>query len=119
MTQWSTEQYARYDYFMQYLQQQWNFNVVVAELGTELLTKLPWSTVGNIHAVVHAVTKQDLLRCVDNQLVDISSVEREAVIRVIELVCWLAGDGHPLTTDPSQEDIELGLTRTQTNELMH
>jgi hypothetical protein len=113
MSHWSTEQYSRYDHFMQYLQQQWNFDAVAAELGTELLTKLPWNSVCNTHAVVHPITKQDLLRCVDNQLEHISSAERSAVVKVIELVCWFAGDEHPLTTYPTQEAIELALERTR------
>jgi hypothetical protein len=39
---WSTEQRSRYKQFMQYLQQQWSVDAVIAELGSELLTKLQY-----------------------------------------------------------------------------
>jgi hypothetical protein len=109
MRHWSSEQVSRFESIMKYLQQEWAVDTVIAELGTELLTELQYWPVANHHDVVHAVTKQDLLRCDDHQLVDISSAERHAVVKVIELVCWFAGDDHPLTTYPTQEQIEVAL----------
>eukprot|EP00953_Heterococcus_sp_UTEX-ZZ885_P027643 14807-Heterococcus_DN1.PRE.5 len=111
MRHWSLEQRSRYEHFMQYLQQQWAVDAATAEVGTELelLTKLQYWPVANPHDVVHAVTKQHLLRCVANQLVEISSAERHAVVHVIELVYWFSGDDHPLSTSPTQEQIEVAL----------
>jgi hypothetical protein len=111
MRHWSLEQRSRYEHFMQYLHQQWAVDAATAEVGAELelLTKLQYWPVANPYDVVYAATKQDLLRCVDNQLVDISSAERHALVKVIELVCWFSSDDHPLTTHPTQEQIEVAL----------
>jgi hypothetical protein len=109
---WSDDCYVRYDKFVQYMQEQWHFGVEAAEIGTEALTKLPSTKAADGFDTKHAVTKNQLLQIADTEFT--CDTERQAVKTVIKLVCWLVGDEHPLTTELTQQQIEIALARPVT-----
>jgi hypothetical protein len=96
------------------MQEKWNFSVEAAEIGTELLTKLPFTKAADGYDTKHAVSKSQLLQLADAEFAWHCDTERQAVKTVIELVCWINGDEHPLTTDPTQQQIEIALARPVT-----
>eukprot|EP00953_Heterococcus_sp_UTEX-ZZ885_P019746 11023-Heterococcus_DN1.PRE.1 len=96
-----------------YMQEQWHFSVGAAEIGTEALTKLPSTKAADGYDTKHAVTKSQLLQIADTEFAA-NCDEKQAVKTVIELVCWLVGDEHPLTTEPTQQQTEIALARPAT-----
>jgi malic enzyme len=100
---------------MQFLQLQWDLNAAAAAATAEFSTDMmsiklqPLTPKTDAYEVAHAVTKQELQRIVDAELADSSSDEQHAVLKVIEAVCWFTVDDHPLTSAPSQAEIEAAL----------
>jgi hypothetical protein len=97
------------------MQKQWHFNFAAAEIGTEAatLTKLPSTKAADGYDTKHAVTKSQLLQIAENEFAW-NCDERQAVKTVIELVCWIVGDEHPLTIQPTQQQIKIALARPVT-----
>jgi hypothetical protein len=104
---WTAERITQYERFMQFLQQRWYLCAAAAEFATTLMINMqPWTPEIAMHDAAHAVTKQDLLDMADVELADSSYAEQQAVISVIEVVCWFNGADHPLTNHPGQAEIE-------------
>jgi hypothetical protein len=68
---------------MQFLQQRWNLCAAAAEFAATLMINVrPWKPEVIMHAAAHAVTKQDLLRMADAELVDSKAMQNTRLLSV-------------------------------------